>query len=79
MVNYGAVNGLDNANTVTVPVSSGGAVDIGANTGPAGAVPTTDVRLVAIGYYSPDVDPDLKFFAVNPCPVADSTHQPGRL
>ncbi len=72
VVNYGAANGLDNANTVTVPVSVDGAVDIEANTGPFGAVPTTDVRLVVVGYYSPDVDPDLKYFSVNPCAVADS-------
>ncbi len=72
VVNYGESNGLDNANTVTVPVSADGAVDIGANAGPAGAAPTTNVRLIAIGYYSPDVDPDLKFFPLNPCAVADS-------
>ncbi len=72
VVNYGDMNGLDNANTVTIPLSGGGAVDIEANTGPAGAVQTTDVRLVVIGYYSRDVDPDLKFFSVNPCAVVDS-------
>ncbi len=72
VVNYGAVNGLNNANTVTVPVSALGAVDLGANAGPLGAVQTTDVRLVAVGFYSPDVDPDLKFFPLNPCAVADT-------
>ena len=77
VVNYGAGNGLNNANTVTVPVSAAGAVDVGANAGPLGAVPTTDVRLVAVGYYSPDVDPELKFFAVNPCAVADSRTNQG--
>ena len=77
VVNYGAGNGLNNANTVTIPVSAAGAVDIGANAGPLGAVPTTDVRLVAVGYYSPDVDPELKFFAVNPCAVADSRTNQG--
>ena len=77
VVNYGAGNGLNNANTVTVPVSAAGAVDVGANTGPAGPVPTTDVRLVAVGFYSPEVVPELKFFAVNPCAVADSRTNQG--
>ena len=68
VVNYGAVNGLNNANTVTVPVSAAGAVDIGANAGPAGAVPTTDVRLVAVGYYTPGCGPGSEVLRGEPVP-----------
>lgn len=77
VVNYGAQNGLNNANTVTVPLSAGGAVDVEANSGPAGAVPTTDVRLSVIGYYSPLVNSDLRFFPLTPCAAADSRPNKG--
>lgn len=63
VVNY-STNGLDNGNTVTVPVSAGGAVDITANA--AG----TDYRLAVIGFSS--AAGNLQYNPVTPCAVADS-------
>lgn len=77
VVNYGGLNGLNNANTVTVPLSASGQVDIEANAGILGAVPTTDVRLSLIGYYSPDVSADVGFFPMDPCVVVDSRPNKG--
>lgn len=63
VVNYQA-NGLNNANTVTVPVSASGEADITANAA------ATDVRLVAVAYYS-DAG-DLLYTPLTPCAVADT-------
>ncbi|MCP4965048.1 MAG: hypothetical protein GY926_07415 [bacterium] len=63
VVNY-AMNTLNNANTVTVPLSASGQVDIFAN------VSGTDVRLVAVGYTSDTTG--LRYTGVTPCAVADS-------
>ena len=68
VVNYVA-NGLNNANTVTVPVNDVGEVDIKSNVG------TTDVRLVAIGFYS--ATPGLTYFPVTPCAASDSRSNQG--
>ena len=64
VVNY-VNNGFDNANTITVPLSGNGAVDVAANNSAA------DYRLVAIGYYSTAAE-TLKYTPVTPCAVADS-------
>lgn len=70
VVNY-ANNGLNNANTVTIPLSAQGQVDLSANGGAAGQfLPSTDARLVAIGYYS--TAGNLEFNPITPCAVADS-------
>lgn len=63
VVNYQA-NGLNNANTVTVPVTASGEADITANAA------ATDVRLVAVAYYS-DAG-DLLYTPLTPCAVADT-------
>ena len=63
VLNY-TLNGLNNSNTVTVPLSAAGAVDVAANNSPS------DVRLVAVGFYSPTGT--LNYFPLTPCAVADS-------
>jgi hypothetical protein len=63
VVNYNA-NDLDNGNTVIVPLSNGGAVDITANVG------ATGYRLVVLGYFS--TSGDLLYNPVTPCAFADS-------
>ncbi|MCP5034215.1 MAG: S8 family serine peptidase, partial [Actinomycetia bacterium] len=63
VVNY-ADNGLNNGNTVAVPLGASGKADIYANVG------ATDVRLVAVGYYSDSGT--LNYTPVTPCAVADS-------
>lgn len=74
VVNY-APNGLDNSNTVTASLSEGGAVDVSANGGVAGAgLPSTNVRLSVLGYYGSG---SLTFFPVTPCTVADSRANQG--
>ena len=82
VVNY-APNGLNNTNTVTVPISVAGAVDVSANGGPNGlGAPSTDVRIVAVGYY-PDPatvgggDQPLSYNGITPCAVADSRPSQG--
>ena len=62
-MNY-AANGLNNANTVTVPLNAAGQVDIASNVG------TTHVRLVAVAYYS--ASPGLAYVPVIPCAASDS-------
>lgn len=75
VVNF-APNGLDNANTVTIPVSANGQVDIGANGGPQGAgLPVAGVRLVALAYNAPTASSE--FVPVTPCAVADSRSNKG--
>ena len=68
VVNY-AANDLDNANTVTVPLSTSGAVDITANA--AG----TGYRLVVLGYFSSSGS--LRYNPLTPCAVADSRSDEG--
>jgi len=68
VVNYQA-NGLNNANTVTVPIDTNGLVDIVANAA------ATDVRLVALGFYSPQGT--LQYNPITPCAVADSRSAQG--
>ena len=64
-------NGLNNANTVTVPVDNAGKVDIFANGGAGGlGQPLSNVRLVAIGYYK--TGSGLRYNPLTPCAVADS-------
>ena len=63
VVNY-VSNGMNNANTVAVPLGGSGDVDIFANNA------ATGVRLVALGYYS--VAGDLTYNDVTPCAFADS-------
>lgn len=77
VVNF-AANGLDNANTVTVPLGAG-AVDLFVNTG-ASTAPATDARLIVLGYYVADASvPDLGYTPLTPCAVADtrSSQNPG--
>lgn len=64
VVNY-AANGLNNANTVTVPLPPSGQVRLEANAG------ATDVRLVVVGYYASDGQ-GLELTTVTPCAVSDS-------
>jgi hypothetical protein len=71
VVNY-AANGLNNANTVAVPLSPLGAIDVAANGGQAGAfLPSADVRVAVIGYYAPNTSA-LRYTPVVPCAAADS-------
>ncbi len=68
VVNY-ANNPLNNANTVIVPVGPAGQLDVYANG------PSTNVRVVALGYISDPSDPasaGLRYNALTPCAVADS-------
>lgn len=63
VVNY-INNGLNNTNTVTVPLNAAGQIDVAAhNSG-------TDVRLVALGFYSSWGTG--RFVPLTPCAVADS-------
>lgn len=68
VVNYTS-NGLNNSNTVTVPLSAAGRVDIAANAG------ATDVRVAVIGYYSHNGN--LQYTPLTPCAVADSRGSQG--
>ncbi len=68
VVNY-IDNGLNNANTVAVPLGSSGDVDIFANNS------ATGVRLVVVGYYS--TDGTLTYNGVTPCAFADSRENQG--
>lgn len=77
VVNFTA-NGLDNSNTVTIPLSTDGELDLAANSSPAGiGSVSTDVRIVVVGVF-PDPDAPsgigtpLDYVAVTPCAVADS-------
>lgn len=63
VVNY-TTNGLDNGNTVTVPVSAGGAVDITANAA------ATNYRLAVLGFSS--AAGNLRYNPLTPCAAADS-------
>lgn len=63
VVNY-AANGLDNTNTVTVPLSAAGQIDLEAN------VAATDYRINILGYYHPDGT--LRYTPIAPCAVSDS-------
>lgn len=63
VVNYNE-NGLDNANTVTVPLRDSGRLDIFANAS------ATGVRLTALGYHS--TTGTLRYNPLTPCAVADS-------
>ncbi len=75
VVNF-AANGLDNANTVTIPIPSSGQVDIGGNGGASGlGLPLAGVRVVALAYSVPDSG-DL-FVPLTPCAVADSRSNQG--
>lgn len=69
VVNY-AANGLDNVNTVTVPLSANGQVDVFANQG------STDVVMAVVAYQMPPgqaVTGDaLRYVAVTPCALFDS-------
>lgn len=85
VVNY-AANGLNNSNTVTVipGAGAGGAIDIAANGGSFGAgSPSTDVRLVAIGYYVPATqilesgELLVDHHSLTPCAAADSRSSQG--
>ena len=72
VVNY-AAGPLHNANTVTVPLSAAGEVDVFANAA------ATDVRLVAVGYTLPSALPGagLHYNGLTPCAVADSRPNQG--
>ena len=71
VVNY-AANGLDNTNTVVVPLSASGHIDLSANAGPSGSgSPTTDSRLIVVGYHDPTA-PATQVVPVTPCAVSDS-------
>ncbi len=63
VVNYTS-NGLNNANTVSVPVSGSGQLDIFANAAASG------VRVTVLGHYSPTGT--LRYTGLTPCAVADS-------
>lgn len=70
VVNF-APNGLNNANTITIPVSSSGTFDLTGNGGPGGlGQPLTDVRLMAIGYVGPSGAE--RFVPITPCAFGDS-------
>lgn len=70
VVNF-ADNGLDNANTVSVPLSSSGQVDITGNGGPTGSgQDLAHIQLMVLGYYSPQGA--LRFTPLTPCAVADT-------
>ena len=70
VVNF-ADNGLNNANTVTVALSSDGEADVFANGGPTGVGnPLTHVRMAIVGYYSPESL--LRYTPLVPCAAADS-------
>ena len=68
IVNY-AGNGLNNANTVTMPLSSSGQVSLQANGAPTG------VRLSVIAYLSPQGT--LVYAPITPCAAADSRADQG--
>lgn len=75
VVNY-ADNGLFNSNTVAVPLSEGGAVDIFANGGPFGAgQPSTDVRLTVLAFANEDGTE--QFVPITPCAAHDSRSDQG--
>ncbi|MFK7920235.1 MAG: reprolysin-like metallopeptidase [Ilumatobacter sp.] len=78
VVNF-APNGLDNTNTVTVPLGQGdaeGRIRLEVNGGPAGlGAPSADVRLVVQGYYAPGAG--WRYNPVVPCTVADSRSNQG--
>ncbi len=63
VVNY-TTNGLDNGNTVTVPLSGSGAVDVTANAA------ATNYRMVVLGFSS--AAGNLRYNPLTPCAVADS-------
>ena len=76
VVNY-APNGLDNTNTIVVPLSGSGEVDVSANAGPNGVgVPSADVRVVVVGYNGPS-DVSSVVTPVVPCAVSDSRSSQG--
>ncbi|MEL6984201.1 MAG: hypothetical protein AAFO29_17375, partial [Actinomycetota bacterium] len=68
VVNYTS-NGLNNANTVSVPVSGAGQLDIFANAAASG------VRVTVLGYYSPGGT--LRYNGLTPCAAADSRTNQG--
>ena len=68
VVNY-AANSLSNSNTVTVPLSAGGAIDVAANAS------ASSVAVVVIGYY--DATGSLAYTPLTPCAVADSRSSQG--
>ncbi|MEL6985261.1 MAG: S8 family serine peptidase, partial [Actinomycetota bacterium] len=69
VVNYTS-NGLNNANTITVPLSADGQIDVFAN------VSATGVRVVALGYYGPTGP--LDFVPLTPCAAFDSRNGVGQ-
>ena len=79
VVNY-AANELNNTNTVTIPLSADGKVDISANGGLDGlGSPSADVRVVAVGFSTEATTTGgggggggLSYVGVTPCAVADS-------
>lgn len=68
VVNYTS-NGLNNANTVSVPVSASGQLDIFANAAASG------VRVTMLGHYSPSGT--LRYNGLTPCAAADSRSTTG--
>lgn len=70
VVNY-APNGLDNTNTVTVPVAADGSLELSANSAAADdGLASTDVVLRAVAYYSPSGE--LVYTPVTPCTAHDT-------
>jgi len=57
-------NGLDNANTITVPLGSDGSIDVFAN------VSATGARILVLGFYGPTGT--LDYVPVTPCAAFDS-------
>lgn len=78
VVNY-ANNGLNNTNTVTIPLGTGaqpGQVTVEANAGPGGiGAVSTHVRLAVQGYYAPTGG--WRYNPLTPCAVADSRANQG--
>ncbi len=63
VVNY-LNNGLDNANTITVPLGSDGSIDVFAN------VSATGVRILVLGFHGPSGT--LDYVPLTPCAAFDS-------
>lgn len=75
VVNY-APNGLNNSNTVTIPVGPDGELDLSANAGPAGiGALTAGVSIAVLAYYHPDGD--LRYHSLTPCAARDTRASEG--
>lgn len=68
VVNYTS-NGLNNASTVTVPVSPEGQIDVFVNAA------ATDIRVSLVGYYAPGGP--LRYNSLTPCASADTRSAQG--